>query len=435
MCVGLVVIAVGGLLAFVLFVVARALAASALRIGDRSRPFGEPALASFAAAGWGRRILVTLAGPLTVSGFATALCVMGMLVEGKAQIPGVILIDGAPPGSPAEQAGLRRNDRIVGIDGAVPQSYGDVGAAVRAHPDRPVDLEIERAGKRMRVAVQAGAAGTRFAGRIGVTLMPEFRPMRLDEAARSGLAMPIEVWADTIEQALAPPERTRADLRGPIGIVEATKHTAGLISGRMLTAKGMKLSTDTVPTVLLASLAMLLVGGRRRETPPTTAPVPADASAAPRPVVRFVARTLDSLVLLLVAGVGAEAMGTSVPLLVMPLLLIPFEALLLSTWGYTPGKWLLRVAVRDADGRRLSFREALHRTGAVTVFCLGGASEAGLITPIVSYRHLKRDGATYWDKLGNFRVWHGRVGAVRTVVAAVAIGALSTIAVAVTLRP
>jgi len=151
--------------------------------------------------------------------------------------------------------------------------------------------------------------------------------------------------------------------------------------------------------------------------------------------VRFVARTLDSLVLLLVAGVGAEAMGTSVPLLVMPLLLIPFEALLLSTWGYTPGKWLLRVAVRDADGRRLSFREALHRIGAVIVFGVGGASEAGLITPIVSYRHLKRDGATYWDKLGNFRVWHGRVGAVRTVVAAVAIGALSTIAVAVTLRP
>ena len=46
-------------------------------------------------------------------------------------------------------------------------------------------------------------------------------------------------------------------------------------------------------------------------------------------------------------------------------LLLVLEPLLLSTWGATPGKWLLGLELRDAKGRKLSLRQALSRTWAV----------------------------------------------------------------------
>jgi len=41
------------------------------------------------------------------------------------------------------------------------------------------------------------------------------------------------------------------------------------------------------------------------------------------------------------------------------------EPLLLSTWGYTPGKWIFGLQVRDRDGRKLYWTEALSRTWLV----------------------------------------------------------------------
>lgn len=41
------------------------------------------------------------------------------------------------------------------------------------------------------------------------------------------------------------------------------------------------------------------------------------------------------------------------------------EPLLLSTWGTTPGKWLLGLELRDGEGRKLSRQEGLQRTWGV----------------------------------------------------------------------
>ncbi len=62
--------------------------------------------------------------------------------------------------------------------------------------------------------------------------------------------------------------------------------------------------------------------------------------------------------------------------------LVPLEALCLSHWGTTPGKWLLGIRVEHADGRRLTFSEAARR--AALVFIYG----EGCDVPIVSlYRN------------------------------------------------
>ena len=45
------------------------------------------------------------------------------------------------------------------------------------------------------------------------------------------------------------------------------------------------------------------------------------------------------------------------------------EPLLLSTWGYTPGKWVLGLTVRNAEGGKLSFSQAAARLAGV--FCRG----------------------------------------------------------------
>lgn len=50
---------------------------------------------------------------------------------------------------------------------------------------------------------------------------------------------------------------------------------------------------------------------------------------------------------------------------------LPIEALLLSRWGSTPGKWIMGIRVEHEDGRKLTFGEALDRTWQVFVKGMG----------------------------------------------------------------
>lgn len=50
---------------------------------------------------------------------------------------------------------------------------------------------------------------------------------------------------------------------------------------------------------------------------------------------------------------------------------LPIEALLLSRWGITPGKWLMGIRVEHEDGRKLTFSEAAERTWLVYVKGMG----------------------------------------------------------------
>jgi len=50
---------------------------------------------------------------------------------------------------------------------------------------------------------------------------------------------------------------------------------------------------------------------------------------------------------------------------------LPIEALLLSRWGTTPGKWIMGIRVEHEDGRKLTFGEALDRTWQVFVKGMG----------------------------------------------------------------
>lgn len=133
-----------------------------------------------------------------------------------------------------------------------------------------------------------------------------------------------------------------------------------------------------------------------------------------RPWVRYWARTFDYLSFCMLVGIVGmfiwpefEKMNDT---LLGVLLLVVYnflEPLMLSTLGATPFKALLRIRVRNVDGSKLSYFQALCRTFAVWIRGQGiGIPIAALVTSIMSYTRLTQDGITPWDQSGRFLVSH-----------------------------
>lgn len=80
-------------------------------------------------------------------------------------------------------------------------------------------------------------------------------------------------------------------------------------------------------------------------------------------------------------------------------LLLVLEPLLLSTWGYTPGKWLFGLVLRDSDGEKLTYGDALRRT--VQVFGRGEGYNVpfyNLWRNYQSYKLCAENRACEWDQ-------------------------------------
>jgi uncharacterized RDD family membrane protein YckC len=161
---------------------------------------------------------------------------------------------------------------------------------------------------------------------------------------------------------------------------------------------------------------------------PQTSPAdPVSEDPEARPWVRFWARQID----LVFAGLLLSALLTITPPSLLeraPLgrltsmavvyLWVFVETFLLSTWGTTPGKWFLKIRLRDATGKPLSFRRARERSIAVWWSGMGiGFPLAALATLYVSYGRLREDGVTPWDRRGRLVVSHEPIGIPRILTA------------------
>lgn len=133
-----------------------------------------------------------------------------------------------------------------------------------------------------------------------------------------------------------------------------------------------------------------------------------------RPWVRYWARTFDFLLFCLVVGVAGaivapELLETNDTLLTVALLAVYnlYEPAWLALFGATPFKALLRVRVRNQNGSKLSYGQALRRTMVVWFAGQGlGIPIAALITNIHSYNKLTKEGITSWDRSGQLVVNH-----------------------------
>jgi regulator of sigma E protease len=81
------------------------------------------------------------------------------------------------PGSAAERAGLADGDRIVSISGKPVATWFDFTALVAASPGKPLDLEVERQGRRfvLHVVPDTVTEGEARIGRLGVEAGDETR--------------------------------------------------------------------------------------------------------------------------------------------------------------------------------------------------------------------------------------------------------------------
>jgi len=149
---------------------------------------------------------------------------------------------------------------------------------------------------------------------------------------------------------------------------------------------------------------------------------------------RLFARTVDISTLgllaliIVVVGVGilfpskAEAFAKAlenqiVAGIILLLLWIPLEAILLSTLGSTPAKWLFGISVKTSNVGNLSFQLALHRSFLVALQGMAmGIPLVAFFTQVFAYNRLTKTGTTLWDTAANTVVTHKTWGAGRAIV-------------------
>jgi len=142
-----------------------------------------------------------------------------------------------------------------------------------------------------------------------------------------------------------------------------------------------------------------------------------------RPWVRFWARMIDITVVSIFVGL---LVGIFIPhgldwelfsIFIRIISAILLEAFLLSTWGMTLGKSLLQVYVRDSQGRKLSFSQAMKRCISAWAWGLGfGIPIASLIFALLSYDRIRQTGVAKWDIESGSRVSHKKIGIPRIAV-------------------
>jgi uncharacterized RDD family membrane protein YckC len=417
-------------IAFFVFVGSRSLIATLFRVPDRLPPFGEAPAASYKAARTGARFAIAAAGPLAIYLCAAAITTLGLLAQGEALLGGTRV--NVVPSRPAHEAGMLDGDQVISINGAPVSSWDELSAIVRAHPGEALDIAVMRGERELHVTVTPGEKGTPSEGKIGVIARPD--KVTIGQAVRRGLTAPLSVVNQLREIFVG---SVKAELAGPVGIVRQTARAAGT-AGDLLTLMGVTLSANVLPYVIVGSLLLVPLGPGRAPSEKEDNKSGAGAPLAPprraQSGRRLWARILDwivantavaTLVILADAELGGELVRGPLVLL----LWIPLEALLLSTVGSTPGKWLLGIFVRDAGGRRLSFRAALRRSAGVFAWGLGLGSVIGLVTAFIAHRRLTRRGATYWDEVDGLEVHEQDVSSFRVAVAALVL-VLSVIAVA-----
>ncbi len=86
---------------------------------------------------------------------------------------------------------------------------------------------------------------------------------------------------------------------------------------------------------------------------------------------------------------------------------IPIEAVLLSVWGTTPGKFLLKTKLRQGRKEKLDFQTALKRSFNVWFRGLGmGIPVINVLCMLIASSKLRMQGITSWDREDNLSISH-----------------------------
>jgi len=112
------------------------------------------------------------------------------------------VVGGVEPGSPAYEAGVEAGDRVVAVQGEETRNWQAVVRAVRARPDMPTELTLERGGGELvrtvtpsLIVEEDAITGERQeVGRVGIAIPPReavYEPVSWNEAVVYG-------WRETV---------------------------------------------------------------------------------------------------------------------------------------------------------------------------------------------------------------------------------------------
>lgn len=145
---------------------------------------------------------------------------------GRVGVSPLVRIGSVAPGTPAEQAGLRKGDGILRIDGQVLRSFNDIPDLVKASGGQPLHLQLYREGTVAETRVTPRNEGGTLRLGIGNTVVIRkvgfFRAVKEATVATGQLTMTtFDVLKRLVTAQLSP--RT---IMGPLGIAQASGDAA-----------------------------------------------------------------------------------------------------------------------------------------------------------------------------------------------------------------
>ncbi|MBO4519659.1 MAG: RIP metalloprotease RseP [Alphaproteobacteria bacterium] len=178
-----------------------------------------------------KKALISFAGPAMNYIFAIVLLTIFLSIFGIIVVPPVV--SAVSEGSAAEAAGIRKDDRILMINGEKINEFSEVRRFVQL--DSVLNMTVLRDGQEVSLTAHLKPeTGGAILGVQAVMTQEHFRSVTVPQAFVESVKEAWEITADTLVvlKRIVLGQRSADDMRGPLGIAEASGDAArgGVIS-------------------------------------------------------------------------------------------------------------------------------------------------------------------------------------------------------------
>ena len=172
-----------------------------------------------------KKAMIAFAGPAMNYVFAIVLLTVFMSIYGMIVVPPVI--SEVSPGSAAEKAGIVKADRIVEINGRKIEDFSDLRHVVQM--DSTLNIIVSRDGREIPLTAHlTKETGGAVLGVMAEMKQEHYKSVSIPRAFVESAKMAWEMTVDTVVvlKRIILRQRSAEDMRGPLGIAEASGDAA-----------------------------------------------------------------------------------------------------------------------------------------------------------------------------------------------------------------